>query len=51
MVYALAIESLTTIVPVDQEAINKDESTRIGLIRDLNSLHKCNVDWIYIRKN
>lgn len=37
MVYALAIESLTTIAPVHQEAINKDESTRIGLIRDLNS--------------
>jgi hypothetical protein len=41
----VAFESLTTLVPDGQEQINKNESTRIGLIRKFDSLPKANLDW------
>jgi hypothetical protein len=41
----VSFESLTTLVPDDQEQINKEESTRLGLIRNFDSLPKDSLDW------
>ena len=41
----VAFESLTTLVPDGQQQIDKEESTRIGLITKFDSLPKDNLDW------
>lgn len=43
----VAFESLTTLVPDGQEQINKEESTRLGLIRKFDLLPKDNLDWSF----
>ena len=43
----VAFESLTSMVPDEQEQISKNESTRVGLIRKFDLFPKDSLDWSF----